>query len=61
MRERRSNERLEVEARGAQHVKGSPNQVLTLAARAAASQLNAFSGTAPPVAARGAREGLWSE
>ena len=36
---------------------GSPNQVLTHAARAAASQLN----QAPLVAARGAREGLWLE
>ena len=35
----------------------SPNQVLTHAARAAAKQLN----KAPLVAARGAREGLWSE
>ena len=32
----------------------SPNQVLTHAARAAANQV-------PLVAARGAREGLWSE
>ena len=39
----------------------SPNQVLTLAARAAASQLNKVPFQAPPVAARGAREGLWSE
>ena len=37
--------------------RGSPNQVLTHAARAAAKQLN----KPPLVAARGAREGLWLE
>ena len=37
--------------------KGNALQVLTHAARAAAKQLN----KAPLVAARGAREGLWSE
>ena len=37
---------------------GSPNQVLTHAARAAAKQLNF---QPPLVAARGAREGLWLE
>ena len=36
----------------------SPNQVLTHAARAAAKQLNKLP---PPMAARGAREGLWLE
>ena len=42
----------------------SPNQVLTHAARAAAKQLNKAPEVpfqAPLVAARGAREGLWSE
>ena len=39
----------------------SPNQVLTHAARAAAKQLNKVPFQAPLVAARGAREGLWSE
>ena len=43
------------------HLCSSPNQVLTHAARAAASQLDKVPFQAPPVAARGAREGLWSE
>ena len=38
-----------------------PNQVLTHAARAAATQLNKVPFQALLVAARGAREGLWSE
>ena len=35
--------------------------MLTHAARAAAKQLNKVPFQAPPVAARGAREGLWLE
>ena len=46
---------------GSLHHHGSPNQVLTHAARAAAKQLNKVPFQAPLVAARGAREGLWLE
>ena len=42
-----------------QHLDDSPNQVLTHAARAAAKQ--PFQAPLVQVAARGAREGLWSE
>ena len=49
------------DAREAMTVGCSPNQVLTHAARAAAKQLNKVPFQAPLVAARGAREGLWSE
>ena len=49
------------ESRKAPLVHLTTNQVPTHAARAAASQLNKVPFQAPPVAARGARDGLWSE